>query len=330
MASPPSPVAAARVALRRALAEVPTDSLVLVACSGGPDSLALAAATAFEAPRRPVRAGAVVVDHQLQQGSAAVAQQAAAQCRGLGLDPVQVVAVQCPRGPEGREAAARAARYAALDAEAQRRGAAVVLLGHTRDDQAEQVLLGLARGSGARSLSGMPAARGRYRRPFLPITREQTLQVCAAEGLRPWTDPHNAHPAYARARVRALMPVLEEVLGPGLSAALARTADQLREDADYLDALAGQAMARLGPGPWDVAELARFPRALRLRVWRRLLVAAGAPAGQVSARHTEACDALVAHWRGQGPVSAPGPTSVTRRGSQLFITGPAPVESPVE
>jgi tRNA(Ile)-lysidine synthase len=326
MAGPPPPVAATRVAVRHALADLPDGVFVLVACSGGADSLALAAATAFEAPRQSLRAGAVVVDHQLQEGSAAVAAGAAEQCRRLGLDPVQVVAVRCAAGGEGLEAAARAARYAALDQVAERLGAAAVLLGHTRDDQAEQVLLGLARGSGARSLAGMPVERGRYRRPFLSVTREQTAQACAAEGLRPWTDPHNSHPAYARARVRALIPVMEEALGPGLSAALARTAEQLRQDADYLDALTGEAIAALGPGPWEVAQFERIPRPLRLRVWRRLLVAAGAPAGQVSARHTDACDALVTRWRGQGPVSAPGPTSVARSGARLSITGVARVE----
>lgn len=312
--------------MRRVLDGLPVDTLVLVACSGGPDSLALAAACAFEAPRRRVRAGAVVVDHQLQEGSAAVAQRAAEQCRGLGLDPVRVVTVGCAPGQEGLEASARGARYAALEAEAQQLGADLVLLGHTRDDQAEQVLLGLARGSGARSLSGMPSARGRYRRPFLDVTRAQTEAACAAQGLHPWADPHNSDPAYARARVRALIPTMEEVLGPGLAAALARTADQLRADADYLDALAGKALADLGPGPWEVATLGAIPPALRLRVWRRLLVAAGAPAGQVSARHVAACDALVTAWRGQGPVSAPGPTSVSRRGSQVSVTGPSGVE----
>jgi tRNA(Ile)-lysidine synthase len=326
VAAPPPPVAATRVAVRRAVSDLPGDSLVIVACSGGADSLALAAATRFEAPRRSLRAGAVVVDHQLQQGSDRVAASAAEQCRRMGLDPVEVVTVECSTTGDGLEAAARAARYAALDQTAERLGAAVVLLGHTRDDQAEQVLLGLARGSGARSLAGMPAARGRYRRPFLRVTREQTTAACAAEGLRPWTDPHNSHPAYARARVRALIPAMEEALGPGLSAALARTGEQLREDADYLDGLAGEAVAALGPGPWDVTQLERIPSPLRQRVWRRLLVAAGAPAGQVSARHTDACDALLTRWRGQGPVSAPGPTSVARSGALLSVTGPARVE----
>jgi tRNA(Ile)-lysidine synthase len=204
-----------RVAVRAVLSTLEPGARVLVACSGGADSLALAEAVAFEAPKLAVAAGAVVVDHGLQDGSAAVAARAAAQCRRLGLDPVEVVAVQVEDGRAGPEAAARAARYAALEAAAERLGAELVLLGHTRDDQAEGVLLGLARGSGARSLSGMPARRGRYARPLLGLSRSQPAAAAAASGLRPWEDPHNADPAYARVRARSLLAALEAELGPG-------------------------------------------------------------------------------------------------------------------
>jgi tRNA(Ile)-lysidine synthase len=142
--------------LRRAVrAALPAEGLVLVALSGGPDSLALAAATAFEAAGR---AGAVIVDHGLQAGSAAIAEAAAEQARSLQLDPVIVVAVTVG-ADGGPEAAARAARYRALSEAAASLGASAVLLGHTLDDQAETVLLGLARGSGATSLQGMRACR---------------------------------------------------------------------------------------------------------------------------------------------------------------------------
>src|SRR5215207_3414871 len=146
------PIADVRRAVRAVL---PPAGLVLVALSGGADSLALAAATAFEAPRAGCRAGAVIIDHGLQQGSAEVAARAAAQAAELGLQPVLVrrVAV-APAGEGGPEASARIARYAALDAAAHETGAVLVLLGHTLDDQAETVLLGLARGAGAASLSG--------------------------------------------------------------------------------------------------------------------------------------------------------------------------------
>jgi tRNA(Ile)-lysidine synthase len=320
----PDPATAAiRVAVRRALGECDPGDVVLVALSGGADSLALAAAVAFEAPAAAVRAGAVVVDHALQEGSGDVARRAAEMARSLGLDPVEVVPVRVPGGPDGPEAAAREVRYTAFAVSVERLGARLVLLGHTRDDQAEQVLLGLARGAGTRSLSGMPQARGRLRRPLLGISREQTRESCARQGLGWWDDPMNDDPSYLRVRARRAVADLERDLGPGVAAALALSADLLRADADHLDGLAEQALADLGDPPWDVAEVAPLPAAVRTRVWRRALIAAGAPAGQVGRRHTDACDALVSRWHGQGPVSAPGGVEVSRVDGRLLI-GRAP------
>jgi tRNA(Ile)-lysidine synthase len=243
-------VAQARGSVRRGLADLAPGDLVLAACSGGADSLALAAALAFEAPRLSLRGGAVTVDHGLQAGSAERAGRVATLLRQLGLDPVHQAAVTVPAGPGrgGPEAAARTARYAALEQVAEQAGAAVVLLGHTRDDQAETVLLGLARGAGGRALAGMPARRGRFRRPLLGTARATLREACTALGLDPWDDPHNADPAYARARVRhQAMPALEAALGPGVAAALARSATQLSQDCDALDALAADEAARIQP-----------------------------------------------------------------------------------
>jgi tRNA(Ile)-lysidine synthase len=343
-------VAAVRGAVDAALADLPAGARVLVACSGGPDSLALAAAAAFvaaAAARRGApgwRVGAVVVDHGLQPGSAAVAERAARACRALGLDPVAVVAVDAGAGAGGPEAAARDARYAALDAEAARLGAAAVLLGHTRDDQAEGVLLGLARGSGARSLAGMPAARGLLRRPLLGVSRAETVAACAALGLDPWHDPTNAPAAGdagapARSRVRArVLPVLERELGPGVAAALARSADLLREDADALDALAADLLARAeaaaggGGDPaavlLDAAVLAAAPAALRHRALRAAAVRAGAPAGSVTRAHVAAVAALVTDWRGQGPVHLPGRVAASRACGRLALRAAPPSTDP--
>ena len=326
MTGPHPATAATRLAVRRVLQECSPGDLVLAAVSGGADSLALAAAVAFEAPALAVRAGAVVVDHGLQPGSAAVAQRAAGACRELGLDPVEVVAVAVDPAGAGPEAAARSARYAALDRAAGRLGAARVLLGHTLDDQAEQVLLGLTRGAGGRSLAGMPRVRGLYVRPLLGVTREQTRASCRAEALEWWDDPMNEDPAYTRVRARRALVDLERDLGPGVAAALARTADHLREDADLLDRLADEAAAALGPGPWEAAALLDSPRPVRTRVWRRLAVAAGAPGGQLATRHTDACDALLTRWHGQGPVSLPGGLRATRSGGRVSIAAPPPVE----
>lgn len=287
-------VADTRVAVRHALASLSADTglpagtgpPVLVGLSGGADSLALAAAVAFEAPRRGIRAGAIVVDHDLQPGSAGIAERAAEQARGLGLDPVLVRRVDVGSGAalltRGPEAAARDARYAAFAEATRETGAAAILTAHTRDDQAEQVLLALARGSGTRSIAGIPRERrlgehagvvraddGRVRenddgdgddafvlRPFLApgpggqgITRAVTEAACAAQGLEPWQDPHNSDHGYARVRVReTVLPVLERELGPGVAESLSRTADLAREDADALDTWAervvGEAVTR--------------------------------------------------------------------------------------
>jgi tRNA(Ile)-lysidine synthase len=337
---PDAATAAVRVAVRTVLRDLPAAAagptgttsdavarpLVLVACSGGADSLALAAATAFEAREAGIRAGAVVVDHGLQRGSAEVAARAAEALRSMSLDPVVVVPVQVVGEGEGLEAAARQARYRALDAAADLHGATLILLGHTLDDQAEQVLLGLARGAGARSLSGMPSARGRYRRPLLGVTRAQCRASATAQGLTWWDDPMNDDPAFARVRARRAVADLERDLGPGVAAALARTASQLRVDADHLDAAADAEVTGLGPQPWAVEALTGIPEAVRSRVWRRLLVAAGAPAGQVSTRHVEACDALLTAWHGQGPIHVPGDLRVRRTALRVTIDPPPLVE----
>src|SRR6266567_4043912 len=208
-------VAQVRLAVRQALAGLAAGDLVLAACSGGADSLALAAALAFEAPRLGLRGGGVTSDHGLQASSAEQARRVTTALAAMGLEPVRSVRVS-PAGPGGPEAAARAARYAALDDAAGRAGAVAVLLG-------------LTRGSGARSLAGMPARQGRYLRPLLGIRRTQTVAACAALQLEPWADPHNFDPAYARARVRhQAMPALAGALGPGVAEALARTACPLR------------------------------------------------------------------------------------------------------
>ena len=302
MTGPPPATAAVRVAVRRAVAGL--EGPVAAAVSGGADSLALAAALAFERPG----SYALVVDHDLQDGSAEVAARAAEQCHDLGLEPhVLQIAAGPVGGSGGPEGAARAARYAALDAAVAELGLTAVLLGHTLDDQAETVLLGLTRGAGARALAGM-TDRPPYRRPLLGIDRATTRQACAEAGLTPWDDPHNDDPSYTRVRVRQrVLPVLEAELGPGIAAALARTAAQLREDADTLDALT--------PDTADVTELAALPAALRTRALKRW--AERQCGAAVTAAHVDALRALVDDWHGQGPVALPGGVQVERRDGRL-------------
>lgn len=322
-----------RAGVRRSLSDLNPGDLVLAACSGGPDSLALAAALAFEAPRRGLRGGAVTVDHGLQSGSADQAARVVATARSLGLDPViEVRAHVVARGSgtdfPGPEAAARAGRYAALDSAAAGCGAVAILLGHTMDDQAETVLLGLARGSGPRSIAGMAAVSGRYRRPLLGLSRRQTRAACAAAGLVAWDDPQNQDPAFARTRVRQrILPLMEELLGPGVVRALARTADQMRVDADLLDDLAARAAEGLegadgsgGHFGLAVTDLAQMPAALRARVLRRAAIAAGASAGALTAAHVAGLEALVTSWHGQRGPDLPGGLRCQRRYGRLRFT----------
>src|SRR5215469_12503974 len=326
---PDPAVAAVRLGVRRSLTGLDRGSLALTACSGGADSLALAAALAFEAPRLGLTAGAVTVDHGLQPGSADQADRVVDILRKLELDPVcrlqaDVLARGDTAGYPGPEAAARQARYAAIEAAAAECGAAAVLLGHTMDDQAETVLLGLARGSGARSLAGMQAATGIYVRPLLGVRRAQTGAACAALGLEPWDDPQNSDESYTRVRVRRLvLPLMEDRLGPGITEALARTADSLRADADALDAVADEMAERLMPGcelTLDVAELAALPDAIRTRLLRRAAVAAGAPAGSLSWTHVQSLNELVTAWHGQRWSDLPGGVRCHRRYGRLQFT----------
>src|SRR5215207_805963 len=228
----------ATLAVAQAVAAALTDAdaHLVVACSGGPDSLALAFGAHRAATREDRALTAVVVDHGLQPDSAAVAERAREQLARLGFADVVISRVSVlPEAEGGPEAAARTARYAALHREAARRSA-TVWLGHSLDDQAENVLLGLARGSGSRSLAGMAPRAGRLVRPLLGLRRSVTEQACAELGLKPWSDPHNADPRFARVRVRrTVLPTLEAELGPGAAEALARTAALARDDADLFD-----------------------------------------------------------------------------------------------
>jgi tRNA(Ile)-lysidine synthase len=337
----PAAVAAVRLAVRRSLSELPELSelahrpadrgtgglpalpalpaggLVLVACSGGADSLALAAAVRFVGDR----VGLVTVDHRLQEGSDGRAEAVAGWARAAGFDPVEVATVSVDGLPGGPEAAARAARYAALSEVAARVGAVAVLLGHTRDDQAETVLLALARGAGPRGLAGMPHRKGIFVRPLLDVSRADTRKACAALGLVPWDDPHNVDPAYARARVRgSAMPALVEALGPAVVANLARSARQIAADNAALDELAEAAggLATVAASTrLRISDLSGMRQAIRTRVLHSWALRLGTPGAALSHRHVEALDALITDWHGQGPVYLPGGIRVARRDGEL-------------
>lgn len=299
-------LAAVRLAVRRGLRDVPAGAPVLVACSGGADSLALLAATVHEARGGGWRIVGVTVDHGLQDGSAEHAVDVVARMVALGVDETASARVAVDPGGRGVEAAAREARYAVLDQLAAHFGSAVVLLGHTRDDQAETVLLGLARGSGGRSLAGMRRTFEHYRRPLLDVPRADTVTACQVEGLTYWNDPQNLDPAFTRVRVRRrVLPVLEDELGPGVAATLARTADQLREDTAYLDELARTAYAAAREDGWALAGLSALAPAVRGRVLRLAALEAGAIDAELFWVHVQALQDLVG-GAVQGEIQLPG------------------------
>ena len=312
----------ARRAARNALAHFEPGDRILLAVSGGADSLLLAAATKLEASKVGIQLHALVVDHQLQNGSGDVAASAQKKLIGLGITEVKVaqVLVSNNSGNGGMEAAARSARYKALDDEADRIGAVAIFLGHTEDDLAETVLLGLARGSGTRSLSGMAFHVGRYVRPFLELTRAQVLAACKESGIEFWSDPQNEDSSFARVRVRnEILPRMEKEIGPGISKALARTSRILREDADALDLIAGDLFATLvDPTQIPIELISELPSAVRKRVIKRAIEAMGAPT--LTAEQIQEVDALIGAWKGQGAVALAGGITVRRDSGRLTLS----------
>jgi tRNA(Ile)-lysidine synthase len=317
-------IAAVRHGVRRGLGDLLPGARLVVACSGGADSLALASATVFEGREHGWYVVGATVDHGLQEDSAARADTVVTQLARLGVDETVTARAEVDAPGLGPEAAARAARYALLDQIRESFEAEVVLLGHTRDDQAETVLMGLARGSGGRAIAGMRRAFEHYRRPLLDVAHADTVTACQVEGLEVWDDPHNADPSYTRVRVRQrVLPVLEDELGPGVVEALARTADQLRPDMELLDAYAALAQAEVtGADGLSVVGLAALETPIRTRVLRQAAVDAGAPAGELFHQHVLAVEALVSDWHGQKWVDLPGRLRARRADGVLTFEHP--------
>ena len=314
---------AIRHAVRDQIALMPdaskTGVKVGVAVSGGADSMALAAALALEYKENPDLVRAVIIDHGLQEKSELVALATKERLEGLGYRSVEVIRVKVEI-TDGLESSARRARYEALESFAVKENLSAILLGHTKNDQAETVLLGLARGSGTRSLSGMAPVKGIFRRPLLGIERSTTEEACRDLGIEFWSEPHNQDPQFLRVRVRKMLPDLESQIGPGVVDALARSSDLLRDDADALDGYAHGFFESIDPTDIEIEALARLPRAVRTRVLRLAIYALGAPQGSLTADHISPIEALVSDWHGQGATSLPGGVKVERKSGRLSLS----------
>lgn len=291
---------------------------VLFGCSGGADSMALAVALFIE--RSNTKVIPIVIDHGLQEGSAQITSQTIERLKQIGFTQVESARAQVTM-TDGLEASARRARYQLFNQFIETYQPKYFLLAHTLNDQAENVLLGLARGSGARSLSGMAVKNNVFVRPLLKISRELTTAACSEAGIEIWSDPHNEDLRFTRVRVRKnLLPIIEDNLGPGITEALVRSADLLRDDADALDGFAAEYFNQADSFNLDVKELERLPKAITTRVLRLAIYKAGAPAGSLTAEHIAAAQALISDWHGQKEVSLPGNVKLLRNSGRITLS----------
>jgi tRNA(Ile)-lysidine synthase len=313
-----------RAAVRPHLDQLEAGDSFLVAVSGGADSLALAYALLLESKKLALRSCAITIDHQLQENSDAQARIVSDQLKEMGYDEVYIQKVVVT-SDSNLESNARDIRYQEINRSSKETKAKAIFLGHTFNDQAETVLLGLARGSGTRSLSGMAISSGEFIRPLLSITREETERACGEVGLDFWSDPHNFDSDFTRVRVRReIIPFLEENLDPGISRALVRTAALARDDADALDAWAEDEAAKLDLADLDCQYLANLPRALTTRILRIAALAAGTTPGTLTFEQVAAMSALISAWKGQGPLSLSGGVKVERISGRLSLSSKSP------
>ena len=291
---------------------------VLFGCSGGTDSMALAVALFIESSNTKVIP--IVIDHGLQDGSAQITSQTIDRLKQIGFTQVESARAQVTM-TDGLEASARRARYQLFNQFIDTYQPKYFLLAHTLNDQAENVLLGLARGSGTRSLSGMAEQSNIYIRPLLKISREITTAACDEAQLQIWSDPHNEDLRFSRVKTRLnVLPTLEANLGPGITNALARSADLLRDDADALDGFALEYFNQVDQFNLDVKDLERLPKAIRTRVLRLAIYRAGAPVGSLSAEHIASSEALISDWHGQKEVSLPGNVKLLRNSGRITLS----------
>ncbi len=289
---------------------------VLLAVSGGPDSMALALAAGFELPKIGIELSAAIVNHNLQEASGEIAAQTAERLRGIGIHSV-VLEIEVPPGSDGPEAAAREARYCALERHRQEVDADFILLGHNLNDQAETVFLGLTRGSGLRSIAGMATVDEKLVRPFLALEKSLLATACSDSRIEYWEDPHNQDDVYTRVRIRKLMHTIESELGSGITQGLVRTAQIASEVDEYLSLEAQELISSATTAEgYSVLELGAAHPALRNKALRLVCDAHGARS--VSSAQVKAIAELITNWHGQKPLSLSGITVERVRDQILF------------
>jgi tRNA(Ile)-lysidine synthase len=300
---------------------------VLVAVSGGPDSLCLLHALVRLQRLLAIDPICVHFDHALRKGSSEDAEYVRRQARRLGAPFVLRRATSRPAKGDSVEAWARTVRYEALTEVLEERGGGVVAVGHTADDQAETVLLALLRGGGLEAISGMKPVSGPLVRPLLETTREETEAFCRSLGLRPRRDPMNERAAFMRVGIRSrVIPRLERALGRNLRSTLARSATLLQRDAEFLDQLAAAARPELvaTSGPDEVLlrrdRLAGLAPAIVGRIVRRAMLDLGT---LPEAGHVDAVIGLGDARRGQS-IALPGGLLARREREYVRLSRPSP------
>lgn len=310
----------ARNAIKNALKGLPASSPVGFGCSGGADSLALlfALSTLYRKEKANL-VHVIIVDHQLQEITAEISQKTADLAESLGFNahilPVEIISTR-----EGMESDARKARYEAFETAIEEYNLEAFLIGHTKTDQAEQVFLGMLRGSGTRSLSGIPQKRGVFMRPFLnELSREDTQKVCEENNYEYWCDPHNDSTEYRRVIARKMIKEVQKETGQSIVDPLVRTAQISAEDADALDFYTDIALNNIEQNEWAITELEKTPIAIRKRVYRKKMLQLGALSDKIGFGIVNRIEELVSQWSGQKEIHLSQGVRVKRENEHLVF-----------
>lgn len=310
----------ARMAVKNSISHLDPNSSIGVGCSGGADSSAiLFALSSMYRGSKASKIHVLIIDHQLQEITAEVSKNVAETALRLGFTP-HIIPVSITTTNSGAESDARTARYEAFEKAADDYNLSAILIGHTKNDQAEQTFLGMLRGSGTRSLSGIRETRGIYHRPFLnSLSRADTQKVCEENNYDYWCDPHNDHLMYKRVGIRKMIKTVEETTGTSIVDPLVRTAQISAEDADALDFYTDMSYTSIESKNWDVKELSKIPTAVRKRIYRKKMSELGGKTDALTFEITNRIDDFIADWHGQKEVCVSNGIRVSRVNGKIVF-----------